>query len=64
MPVAVFGGYLTDKSIIRKTFEGVLLFRTHPTIPLQIFCEFMINSKVISKSIIGADGTCQGGCQR
>ena len=33
-----------------------MLFRTPPTILLQIFCEFMI----IFKSIIGPDDTCKG----
>ena len=32
-----------------------MLYRAQRTILVQIFCEFMINSKVISKSILGPD---------
>ena len=32
-----------------------MLFNTQPTILLQIFTEFMINSKVIFQNIIGLD---------
>ena len=35
----------------------VMLIKIQPTTPLQIFCEFMINPKVILKSIQGPDNT-------
>ena len=37
-----------------------MLFRTQPTILLEIFCEFMINSQDIFKSIISPEDTCLG----
>ena len=55
-----FWKFLSNKSIIRKIFEGEMLFRTQPTILLQIFCEFVIHSQVIFESIIGPEYTCQG----
>ena len=38
-----------------KIFEGEILIRTLPTTLLQIFCKFISNSKIIVKSISGAD---------
>ena len=56
MPVAAksrwrFRLNLSDYRIFGKIFEGVMFTRTQPTVLLQIFCESMIDSKVIFKSI-------------
>ena len=40
-----------------------MLIELQPTTLLQIFCDFMINSKVIFKSIKVPDDFCQGGLQ-
>ena len=37
-----------------------MLFKIQSTTLLQIYCEFMIYSKVIFKSVKGPDGTYQG----
>ena len=39
-----------------EIFEGETLVRTPPTTLLQIFCELILNSLVIVKSIIDPDG--------
>ena len=54
-----FGGYLYDKWNFQKIFDGEMWIKVQPKTPLQFFCEFMINSKVILKSIKSADETCQ-----
>ena len=36
-----------------------MMVKIQPTIPLQIFCEFLIDSEVIFKSSIGPDNICQ-----
>ena len=46
---------LAGKSIIRKIFDGEMLNKIIPTTLLQIFCETIINSKVIVKSIEDPD---------
>ena len=43
-----------------KVFEGdMLTFIQHTTL-LEMFCESIINSIVISISILGPDDSCQG----
>ena len=37
-----------------------MVIKLKSTNHLQIFCELMINSKVISISILGPDDSCQG----
>ena len=44
-----------QKHIFVKIFEGEILIRTIPKIPLQIFCEINLNSDVIVKSSKGSD---------
>ena len=41
-------------------FEGEMLIKFQNTTLLQIFCEIMVISIVISKSILGADDFCKG----
>ena len=45
----------SDKSMIRKIFEGEMFLKTLPTTFLQIVCKFIFNTQVIGKSIM--DGT-------
>ena len=46
---------LKAKAYLEKIFEAEVLFRTLPAIPLQIFCKMILNSKVITRSIIDPD---------
>ena len=46
----LFWNYLSDNSNIQKIFEGEMLIKIQRTTLLQIFCEFVINRKVIFKS--------------
>ena len=48
-----------EKNKFSEIFEGGMLINTQHTILLQIFCEFVINYKVIYESIEGTDNTCQ-----
>ena len=61
--VWLFLWYLSNESNFQKTFEREMFIEIQPTTLLQIFCEFMIYSKVILKSIKGPDVTCQGDLQ-
>ena len=56
----LFWWYLSDKWNFQKILEGVRFFKIQSTIFLQIFCEFISNSKVMFKSIKGPDNSCQG----
>ena len=42
-----------------KIFEGELFIRSLSTTVHQIFCKFMLHSKVFFKSITVPDGACQ-----
>ena len=44
-------------------FEGEILKRANATTLLQIFYAFLLNSKVIFKSIVGPDEIWQGDLQ-
>ena len=55
-----FDDIILHKRISQNIIEGEMLIKTQLTNSLQIFCELMHNSKVILKSIIGPDDTCQG----
>ena len=46
---------LDARSTIRKLLKGKVLFRTLPTIPFQIVCKLISNSKFIIKSIVDPD---------
>ena len=50
-----FWEYFTQKSIFLKTFEGEMLIRSQTTTLLQIFCEMLLYSQVIFKSMKLAD---------
>ena len=54
----LFWWYLWNKSNSQKIFEGKMYIRNYPTKPLQIFFQFMLDFKVIFKSIIDPDDTC------
>ena len=45
------------QNIFWKTLEGAMLTRSQTRSPLQIFWEFLLNSKVIFKSMRIADDT-------
>ena len=51
---------LLFQTFLRKRFEEETLIKTQSTIPLQIFREFQLNSKVISKNTIIPDVYFQG----
>ena len=53
---------LNNQSIFLKEFDREMLLRTERTILLQIFCEFMLYSKVILKSIKVPDDACTDIC--
>ena len=57
---SLFWGYLSNKSSFKKIFEGEMFITTLYTTLLQIFCELLLNSKVIPKHITGPDDTCEG----
>ena len=64
MPVApkttwLFWWYLSNESYFQKVFDGNMLIKIQPKTLLQIFNEFIINFKVILKSIESPDDTCQ-----
>ena len=64
MPVAAkqpdyFGDISLTNAIFKKIFEAELFIRTLSTAPIQIFCEFMLYSKMKSKSMKSPDNTCQ-----
>ena len=59
----LFWRYLVNKSDFQKILEATFLTKIQPKTLLQIFCEFMIDSKVILKSIKGPDNKCQGDLQ-
>ena len=44
-----------------KQFEGEMLIIAQPTTPLQMFCKYQINSKVIFKSTIIPEDNISGG---
>ena len=46
---------LLTEAILWKIFEGEMLISTKLTTLLEIFCELMLNSKVIFKNIVGQD---------
>ena len=43
----------------KKLEEGEMLIRSQPTTLLEVYCQFMLNSKDIVRSIIGPDSTIQ-----
>ena len=47
----------------QKFFQEEILIRSWDTTLLQIFCEFVINSKVIWKIIKGPEDNCQENSQ-
>ena len=47
--------YLAGNSIVKKLFDGEMLIRTLPTTLLQIFCNIILNSKVIDENILDPD---------
>ena len=60
MPVAaktagLFWEYPSNKGNFQKIFEGETIFRFLPTPLLQIFCEFMLHSKLDFKGITDPD---------
>ena len=57
--LAILGISLDPKHLLIDLLVEMLI-RTPPTTLLQIFCEFMLNSKVILKSILDPDDTCLG----
>ena len=50
-----FDKILQTKAILRKIFDAEMLIGILSTTPLQILCRIILNSKVISKSIIDPD---------
>ena len=52
--------YLSNISNLQKIFEEEMLPEVQPTIILQIFYKFMINSEGCVKSVIGTDSICHG----
>ena len=48
---------LSDKSNLRKTFEGDMFSRSHPTTLLQLFCKEKSHSKAFLISITEPDDT-------
>ena len=52
-----FWVYFSIKSIFRKIFEGEMLIRSQTTTLLLIFCELLLYSQVIFKSMKVADDT-------
>ena len=52
-----FWWYFSYKSIFWKIFGGKILIRSQATTLLQIFCELLFYSQVISKSMKVADDT-------
>ena len=56
----LFWWFLSSKRNFLKIFEGEMLIKTQPTSFLQIFCEFLLNSKNVSINILGPDDSRQG----
>ena len=48
---------IAGKSKVGKVFDGEMLIRTLPITLLQIFCQIILNFKVIALSIIDPDDT-------
>ena len=64
MPVAsktawLFWWHLSTKTNFQKIFEAEMLNEIQLTFLLQIFCEIMINAKVIFKITKSPDKSCQ-----
>ena len=55
---------LFEQRIFQKLFEAKMVFRTQPITLLQTVFEFILNSKIIGKSIIGPDNTEISGHER
>ena len=52
-----FSKYFSYESIFLKIFEGRMLIRGETTYLLQIFCELLLYSQAIFKSLEVADNT-------
>ena len=57
--LTILGKSLRLKHLTDEIFEGEMLIRTLPTALLQIFCEVILDSKVIAISIIYPDDKIQ-----
>ena len=55
LTVSIISPSLVHFFFFQKIFDEEILIKLLPTTPLQIFCEFMLYSKVIYKSIMGPD---------
>ena len=51
----LFWWYLSNKTNFQEKFQEKMLIKIQHTTLIQIFCEFMINSRVIPKSISDPD---------
>ena len=63
-PTDNFGDISLIKAKVKKIFEEELFIWTPSTTLLQIFFKFLLNSKVIFKSMIGPDDYSPMFCQR